>query len=252
MKSLYVAISATLLVLSSHSLAVTSKQGSAQFPESSAIEREMQRQKEIITQSINVESAPENHIPDVSSDGFVIDVGTPASTTDQKRSKPIKNILAFAESIQPKNGNDMVGLGVNGMTGDTEEFVVFLSTSLPDAVIKPLIEQAAEAKAKVVFRGTPSKDLNWRTLQTYLLGLNLSKAPSIDINPTLFKRYDISVVPSFAIGKYGIITESDANGCLPPDQFLTISGDISVVYALNQFDKKASAELKPIARRHLF
>lgn len=213
------------------------------MPSDAAIALEMIGKKDLLKEALNVQPAQGLKIPDVSSGPISLNVKAPAGGS------PITNILDAAARMQP----DAPGMNVfDKPASDTEEFVVFLSTSIPADVLRPLLTQAADAKATVVFRGTPSGDLNFKSLQDHLLALNPKKMPQVDINPVLFTKYAVERVPAFAVGKYGATPGLDANGCLPPDVFAKITGDISVVYALKELSKGAPKQLRSIAERHLF
>lgn len=168
---------------------------------------------------------------------------TPQDPVTEKRA--VRDVMATIQKLQqPKPIAEEP-------TGDTEELLVFLSFSMPEAIIKQYIEQAAIHKARVVFRGTVSGDLKISENQKRIYAMKPKRIPSVEINPTLFTRYAVTRVPTFAVGKYGITPGYDANGCLPPINFATISGDISIPYALKEIQKNGPDQIKAIASRHL-
>lgn len=214
------------------------------FPTDSAIDlkgRELTPERERALASKPYETQT---VPDVSADGFLINA-QPADK-DAAR-KATTNILEMVDRIK--------GKGIEAASPEAselkEELYVFLSFSMPDYLIKQYLEQAAAYGAKVAFRGSVNGDLRFGPTQQRIRALKPRKYPEVEINPVAFKRYGISRVPAFAIGKYSNTPGTDSNGCLPPEKYAAISGDISVPYALKEMVKKGPKDLRPIATKFL-
>lgn len=160
---------------------------------------------------------------------------TPPGAPRDKQGFDLDKIIADYERIQTGNLPS---------TGKPYELLVLLSFSMPEPIIKSYLEQAAKYKATVVFRGTPSGDLmQFSKIQQRLVGLKPAAMPRVDINPNAFKKYDIKRVPSIVLGRTLPGQKLDESGCAPASDYLAITGEVSVPYALNAFKRSRNSAL---------
>jgi type-F conjugative transfer system pilin assembly protein TrbC len=105
------------------------------------------------------------------------------------------------------------------MIDESNMLVVFVSFSMPKASLKELSDQCQKYGATLVIRGlhkgsfTKTKD---KIFEINKNGLNL------DINPELFKRYDIHKVPTFVLIKNG-------------EEVCRLSGNVTLEFVKRKF-----------------
>ncbi|MDT1883139.1 type-F conjugative transfer system pilin assembly protein TrbC, partial [Acinetobacter baumannii] len=100
----------------------------------------------------------------------------------------------------------------------------------------------------VVFRGF--KDGNYMEMAKAISQIGV-KSANIQINPNAFKQYRVDSVPAIVLVKPRAEENLDEEGCVLPENHSKITGDISLEYALEQMEKKETAELSQIAKRYL-
>lgn len=92
-----------------------------------------------------------------------------------------------------------MGEGLEDSPRGTTSYV-FLSRSLGEKAIKDILERAsmqARRDLVFVFRGVPEgKTINDGILEIQKLGQHLSPMPNTVVDPALFKKYDVKVVPT--------------------------------------------------------
>lgn len=118
--------------------------------------------------------------------------------------------------------------------GDAPKLIVFASLSMPQASLKRLIADTAQAGGVVVFRGFPDNSAKAFMRQ---LGQVVTRddMTSIGIDPRLFRAFDVQAVPTY------VSVSSDFDLCagfncqtkLPP--FDRLIGNVTLEYALEQF-----------------
>lgn len=126
------------------------------------------------------------------------------------------------------------------------ELLVFISFSMPDAMIKLYLEQAAEWGAKIVLKGTQDGSLNFPPTQDALISLKPRKMPRIDINPKAYKLFSVDRVPTIVLAKNLPNQPLSDDGCAAPTNFLATTGEVSIPYALSLFKKTKDRELKKL------
>ncbi len=141
--------------------------------------------------------------------------------------------------------------------------LVFVSSSLPDQTILNYLRQTQRIGGAVVFRGLINNRM--QDMRDYLARqlTALSEAsdephtiePSILIDPTLFRRFNIDQAPVTVVTRSDIkpcISDQKPHGC-PTPVYDAVSGDVSLGWALGlisrQSDSKAlKASLRPLIR----
>jgi type-F conjugative transfer system pilin assembly protein TrbC len=93
----------------------------------------------------------------------------------------------------------------------SENFLVFVSLSIPKQSLKALYQEARKKNVPLILRGLKNNSFK----ETALLLRNLEI--ELQINPELFRKYQVTRVPSFVLVK--------------EQQFHTLSGNISLGYA---------------------
>lgn len=128
--------------------------------------------------------------------------------------------------------------------GNGSRFYVFVSFSMPDVTLRRLMQQAKRIGAPLVLRGLVENDMNKTRIKVgKLLDADKKGNTSIDgglsIDPTLYDRFGISVVPAFVLTD-APVQACTQTGCPTPD-FVRLAGDITLEYALESIAREAPA-----------
>lgn len=130
-------------------------------------------------------------------------------------------------------------------SGDNgSRFYVFVSFSMPDVTLRRLMQQAERIGAPLVLRGMVENDMNKTRIKVgKLLDADKKGNTSIDgglsIDPTLYDRFGISVVPAFVLTDAPVQACTQA-GCPTPD-FVRLAGDVTLEYVLESIAREAPA-----------
>ena len=124
------------------------------------------------------------------------------------------------------------------------QFYVFVSFSMPDITLRRLMNQARRIGAPLVLRGMVENDMNKTRIKVgKLLGADKNGNTSIEgglsIDPTLYERFGVSVVPSFVLTDAPVQACTQA-GCPTPD-FVRLAGDVTLDYALESIAREVPA-----------
>lgn len=124
----------------------------------------------------------------------------------------------------------------------------FVSFSMPDASIKKIIADTLKVNGTVLFIGF--KDNDFKATAKEIRRLDIRKG-NIQINPNAFKQYKIDVVPSIVMVKANAEENLDGEGCVFPEKYSKVVGDVSLDYALEVMEKEEKGELKQLASNYL-
>lgn len=125
----------------------------------------------------------------------------------KKQSQPIDDVVDAAISQGSESSRKSHPDILSPSTNQMPKILVFLSFSMPKASLRSLAKEASKHNAVLVIKGL--KDDSFKTTQQALLevaGQNLDQKVSQDmqgfeINPDLFKTYQIKKVPTFVLVK---------------------------------------------------
>ena len=107
-------------------------------------------------------------------------------------------------------------------------FTVFVSLSMPDAALIPLLRDTQAAGGQIVVRGFYGGDVgSFRTRLTPLV--EAAGEVGLGVDPRLFQAYGVELVPSFAVGPGDAACDGFTCAPLPHDK---LAGNISVAAAL--------------------
>ena len=74
---------------------------------------------------------------------------------------------------------------------------------------------------------------------------------NIQINPNAFKQYKVDVVPSIVLVKAKAEERIDEEGCILPQNYSKVTGDVSLEYALELMAKNENGDLQNLANNYL-
>ncbi len=126
---------------------------------------------------------------------------------------------------------------------------VFASTTMPHQALVRLAREAGQAHAAVVFRGFPGGQFDLQSEQRFVAQLNAeccgvrpavggaaaaaaaAAVPAWSIDPALYRRFAVDVVPTFVLA---------ANGASGEANFSKVAGDMALASALKYFAQKSA------------
>lgn len=135
----------------------------------------------------------------------------------------------FDEMIQAASAN------LKEAQGTAPQFMVFVSTSMPEQALKRIIADTSAAGGVVVFRGFPGN-----SGKAFIAALSKvvekdQQFASIGIDPRLFRAFDVTAVPTMVVSSSDF-TPCDGLTCkTTPPPFDRIEGNVTVRYALESF-----------------
>ena len=137
--------------------------------------------------------------------------------------------IDFDEMIQAASAN------LKEAQGTAPQFMVFVSTSMPEQALKRIIADTSAAGGVVVFRGFPGN-----SGKAFIAALSKGvekdqQVASIGIDPRLFRAFDVTAVPTMVVSSSDF-TPCDGLTCkTTPPPFDRIEGNVTVRYALETF-----------------
>jgi conjugal transfer pilus assembly protein TrbC len=127
---------------------------------------------------------------------------------------------------------------------------ILISFSMPPESIDRLAAQTGKAGATLVLRGVVDGSLK-RTAEVAAEFVKKYPGAQFQIDPTLFKRFAVKQVPAFVL----TIRPEDSNtcgkGCDPRNTYASVSGDVTLDYALEYLAKQRDARFATLAERRL-
>lgn len=134
----------------------------------------------------------------------------------------------------------------------TEESGLFImvSFSMPRESIERLASLANKAGGTLVLRGMVDDSLK-KTAE--IVGDFLKRYPGaqFQIDPTLFNRFAVDQVPAFVISIQPLDRSTCAKECDPRTSFASVSGDVTLDYALEYLAKQRDERFASLAERRL-
>lgn len=116
--------------------------------------------------------------------------------------------------------------------------LIFVSFSMPEATLARLVDQAARSSATLALRGLSESSLK-RTVARIQKLIGTRKV-AFQIDPQSFERFSVEQTPTFVLIRAGAQPVSCGESqCLPNDSFVSVSGDVSLDYALEHIQRQA-------------
>lgn len=117
--------------------------------------------------------------------------------------------------------------------------LIFISFSMPEASLRGLAREAERTGAVLVLRGLVED--SWEATLKRIAGILSAdgrlgqdvRGPSIAVDPTLFRRFEVTEVPAFILTG-DALERCDRHRCPVPDH-VRLGGDVSLDYALARF-----------------
>ena len=173
----------------------------------------------------------------------------------QRRARALLETLARGRDLtQPPATAPMplpTSMGDPADTQRKERLVIFVSSGMPEASMRRLLEDARRADALVVFRGLVGDDFTaMAQYLSELLGLDEKNRIQVRavIEPRLFKRLGIGRVPVVAVAPDGLCLDRCPEGA--DSGVRLVAGDVSLAHALRHL-AKAHRPLQPVLQPYL-
>lgn len=126
----------------------------------------------------------------------------------------------------------------------TSSPIVLVSLSMPDSKIKSLMTEASKVGAHIVLRGALDNDIG-KTIERIQQFSDENQAGGIHIDPTLFRRFNVTTVPTFILPLEPVKT-CDQNGCQVPEH-VKAHGTASLLYFLEKASRLGNEKEKAAA-----
>lgn len=124
-------------------------------------------------------------------------------------------------------------------SGKVPSLLICVSFSMPRKTLQALIDQAAGGRGTLVIRGLVDGSVRKTFEETRtLIG---SKKVGFLIDPRVFDAFGISDVPTFVVTDGKPPTSCETSSCQGEGQFVKVSGDVSVEYALEYIERVSPA-----------
>ena len=128
-----------------------------------------------------------------------------------------------------------------------DDLMIFASFTMPAESLKRIVSQANRAGASVVLRGFKNNSIKDTALAINALG---EQGGNVLVNPNAFTKYKVKAVPTMVLAKAATIDHVDNEGCALPDDYVAVSGDVSLDYALDDIVRR-SPQFASVASRYL-
>ena len=125
--------------------------------------------------------------------------------------------------------------------------LIFISASMPKKTIVNLMNQGSSLGAIFVVRGLIQG--SYVKTYRYFYQLKGDNNVGVMINPTMFKAFDITSVPTFAL--YQSSQDLMHTACNIKPNYTKVSGEVSIDYALTQLKNSHITDLAQIANNEL-
>ena len=119
-------------------------------------------------------------------------------------------------------------------TTQQTDFYIFISSSLPEHLLKQMVLEAKKYNGILVMRGLINNSV--RETVKYLQQFVMDEGDGIIIDPTLFQKYQIKLVPSFVLSRADTL------------QYDVLKGVVTPHYALLQFSKRGDLKAEALFR----
>lgn len=128
--------------------------------------------------------------------------------------------------------------------------LVMVSFSMPEASMARIAAQANKVGATLVLRGAVDNSF-MRTAELAAQFVKRYPGLNFEIDPTVFKRYSVKQVPTFILARENKSIKGCTKGCDASDYFVSVSGDVTLDYALEYFSRFGGERFASIADKNL-
>lgn len=159
------------------------------------------------------------------------------------------------EAMQQRGTNDYEKLAKQFYAGVEQQqvpddLVVFVSLSMPMESLRALADQSARYGAVMVLRGLKDNSLK-ATLKAMKEVVGNNSKVNIQINPVVFNKLDVQLVPTFAVIKGRDVGNGESKACAPASAYMSVAGNVPLDYALEKLAADSPREFAEIADAHI-
>ena len=134
-----------------------------------------------------------------------------------------------------------------GQEREASGVLVFVSLGMPRAGLERLIADAERVPATLILRG--AKDLSLKKTAALIQDVMGQRKVAWQIDPSLFKRFEVQAVPSFVLidPSRPVLVDCGQSRCQGA-AFSKVAGDVSLAFALAEIQRE-DAEFANLAQR---
>lgn len=122
------------------------------------------------------------------------------------------------------------------------DLLIFVSFNMPEESLRQLIADAHRVGGRLVIRGLVNNSFKDTTQAVYRL-VQESNRGGVMVDPTLFKKFNITQVPAFVVVDHSNLSQPICS------KYDVLYGNVSLEYALRRFT--SAGEEREIAQRML-
>jgi conjugal transfer pilus assembly protein TrbC len=170
----------------------------------------------------------------------------PSESAMQREALPrLPNVPATQQGIDVGALAEQFEQRVRGSQETTDSargLLVFISLDMPEPSLRRLIDQASKSRAMLLLRGLRNHSFK-ETLALVRRLIGRTRVAWL-IDPPAFRRFGISVAPTFVLAREDLIVASRppcVNDCLDPNAYVRVAGDVTIEYALEHIAKREPA-----------
>jgi conjugal transfer pilus assembly protein TrbC len=127
---------------------------------------------------------------------------------------------------------------------------IMVSFSMPRESIERLAAQAGKANGTLILRGLVDDSLT-KTAEIAADFIKRHPGSQFQIDPTLFKRFAVDQVPAFVLSTQAPDMNTCSKDCDARNTFASVSGDVTLDYALEYLAKQRDSRFAALAERRL-
>ena len=133
---------------------------------------------------------------------------------------------------------------------DESALFILVSFSMPAESLERLAAQAGKAGATLVLRGMVDDSMK-RTAEVAAEFVKSHPGAQFQIDPTLFRRFAVTRVPAFVLSARAGDDHACGKDCDARDTFASVSGDVTLDYALDYLARRRDRRFSALAERRL-
>jgi len=161
--------------------------------------------------------------------------------------RAVEGSYSVEDAVRDEYGLDLSG--PSAVAGE-DTLYVFISFSMPDAMIRQYLQDALKYRGRVVIRGLINGSMMETTTKlASLIEKDEERSIGAVIDPRAFEAFGITKVPAIALSEFPLKRCETDDCVMEVGRFDVIYGSVSVQYALEQFAGRG--DVKKIATAQL-
>ncbi|MDD3765470.1 MAG: type-F conjugative transfer system pilin assembly protein TrbC [Nevskiales bacterium] len=167
--------------------------------------------------------------------GFLDRLRQEREALDALAPRPAPALRLGTQAPMPDDWLDRFTPSPSARSSDTPPLLVLVSLSMPESSLRTLARQAARIGAPLVLRGLVRD--SFPATQRALARYSDIPGAAFAIDPTLFRRFEVSAIPSYVL-PLEALQACNADTC-PTPAYVRVSGEAGLDYVLHWIERRA-------------